>query len=77
MSYNWTEQHDGRESDSARASAAARTTHGAAYTGRAIDCGSESEERDASASAWRTLRTSERRRTVRHCETYGDQPQSI
>jgi hypothetical protein len=73
MSYNWTEQ---LQHDRAHTGAAV-VTRGAGCASRAIDCGSESDDSSQAALAKRALRVTERRRTPRQCDSYGDQPQSI
>jgi hypothetical protein len=73
MSYNWTEQHQ----DDRAQTGAGIIIRGAGCAGRAIDCGTDKDDYSDAALAKRTLRMTERRRTPRHSEAYGDQPQSI
>ena len=72
MPYNWTQQN---QHDRVDTSAAVVARGAAGCAGRAIDCGA-SDDADA-ALAKRTLRVTERRQTLRQCDSYGDQPQSI
>jgi hypothetical protein len=74
MPYNWTEQH---QHDRVSSGAAVVTHGGAGCAGRAIDCGSDTDDYSEAALAKRTLRVTERRRAARQCDSYGDQPQSI
>jgi hypothetical protein len=74
MPYNWTEQH---QHDRAHADAAVIIHGSERCAGRAIDCGSDADDYSKAALAKRALRMTERRRTSRQCDSYGDQPQSI
>jgi hypothetical protein len=74
MPYNWTEQH---QHNRVRTDAAVIIRGSAGCAGRAIDCGSDTDDYSEAALAKRALRMTERRRTPRQCDSYGDQPQSI
>ena len=74
MPYNWTEQH---QHDRARTDAAVSIRGSDKCAGRAIDCGSDTDDHSGSALARRTLRMTEHRRSSHHCDSYGDQEQSI
>jgi hypothetical protein len=73
MSYNWTEQH---QHDRVHTGATV-VVRGAGCVGRAIDCGSDTDDYSEAVLAKRALRVTERRRAPRQCDSYGDQPQSI
>ena len=74
MPYNWTEQH---QHDRARTETAVIIRGSGRCAGRAIDCGSDTDDHSEAVLAKRALRMSERRRTSHRCDSYGDQPQSI
>jgi hypothetical protein len=74
MSYNSTEQH---QHDRVNTIAGVIVRSGAGCAGRAIDCGSDADDYSKAALAKRALHVTERRRTPRQCDSYGDQQQSI
>jgi hypothetical protein len=74
MPYNWTGQH---QHDRVHSDAAVIIRGGAGCAGRAIDCGSDTDDYVDGGAAKRPLRVTERRRTPRHSDAYGDQQQAI